>query len=261
MMKSLYTAATGMEAQQTRIAVISNNLANMTTSGFKQSRTVFQDLLYETITEPGAETANGVAQPSPFQIGTGVKVVSTPSVFTQGVLEQTGRDLDIAIEGDGFFEVELPSGETGYTRAGAMAVRQDGALVTQNGFAVQPAVGNLAGATGLSIGVDGTISGIPQGGTEITNLGQIQIATFANPSGLKSVGRNLYTPSEASGDAQLGNPGENSAGTLRQGFVEGSNVNVAEELINMVMAQRAFELNSKVIRTSDDIMAAMNQMR
>ncbi|TVQ76243.1 MAG: flagellar basal-body rod protein FlgG [Bradymonadales bacterium] len=260
MIKALFTAATGMEAQQTRISVISNNLANMTTTGFKQSRAVFQDLLYQTVSEPGAETANGVTQPSPFQIGSGVRVVSTPAVFTQGVLEQTGRNLDIAIEGDGFLEVELPNG-TGYTRSGALAVNQNGDLVTQNGFLIQPGVGNLNGVTGLTIGVDGVVSGIPEGQSDITNLGQIQISTFSNPAGLKAIGRNLFMASEASGDAQAVNPGENNSGTLRQGFLEGSNVNVAEELINMVMAQRAFELNSKVIRTSDEILAATNQMR
>lgn len=261
MMKALFTAATGMEAQQSRIAVISNNLANMTTTGFKQSRAVFQDLLYQTITEPGSEAASGITQPSGFQIGSGVKVVSTPAVFTQGVLEQTGRSLDIAIEGEGFFEVEIPGQGVGYTRSGALAINQNGELVTQNGFTVQPSISSLAGVTGLTIGQDGTVSGIPEGQSEVVPLGSLQIATFPNSAGLKAIGRNLFVVSEASGSAQLVTPGENSSGTLRQGFLEGSNVNVAEELISMVMAQRAFELNSKVIQTSDDIMAATNQIR
>lgn len=260
-MKSLFTAATGMDAQQTRIAVISNNLANVTTTGFKAGRAIFEDLLYQTVAEPGAETASGITRPAPFQIGSGTRIVSTPSIFNQGVLEQTGRNLDVAIEGDGFFEVTLPNGNTAYSRGGALAVNSTGNLVTQAGYEIQPAVSIGTGVQSLSIGTDGTVSGIPAGATDVTTLGQIQVSLFPNPSGLKNLGRNLYESNEASGAATLVNPGEQGSGTLRQGFLEGSNVNVAEELIGMVLAQRAFEMNSKVVRTSDEMLNAMNQMR
>lgn len=260
-MKSLYTAATGMEAQQTRIAVISNNLANITTTGFKSGRAVFEDLLYQQVREAGSETSTGVVRPAPFQIGSGTKIVSTPSVFNQGVLEQTGRDLDIAIEGDGFFQITLPNGENGYSRGGSLAISADGTLVTQAGDEIQPAVSGLTGVTQLDIGSDGTVSGIPPGSAEVANLGQIQIVTFPNPSGLKSVGRSTYLETPASGAAITNTPGANGSGTLRQGFLEGSNVNVAEELIRMVLSQRAFEMNSKVVRTSDEMLNAVNQMR
>lgn len=259
-MKALYTAATGMEAQQTRISVIANNLANLSTAGFKQSGVVFQDLLYQTLIEPGVETTAGVNTPAPFQIGSGVRVVSTPSIHSQGVLEQTGRQLDVSIEGEGFFQVTLPEG-TAYTRAGSFSINADGELVTQSGFPIEPAITGLTGVQNLSIGEDGTVTGTLPGETEITNFGQIQIATFANPSGLKAVGRNLFLETTASGAPTVTTPGSDGAGLLRQGFVEGSNVNVAEELIRMIMAQRSFELNSKVIRTSDDMMASVNQLR
>lgn len=260
-MNSLFTAATGMDAQQTRIAVISNNLANLGTTGFKSGRAVFQDLLYQTIREPGAESSAGVNTPAPFQIGTGVEVTATPASFSQGVLEQTGRELDLAIEGTGFFQVSLPDGTTAYTRAGSLAVDESGNLVTQSGDPISPAVSGLGGVSGLTVGADGTVSGIPEGSTTVTNLGTIQIARFANPGGLKSLGRNMFLESQASGSATLGSAGTAGFGTIRQGFLEGSNVNVAEELISMVLAQRAFELNSKVVRTSDEMMQSVNNMR
>lgn len=260
-MNSLFTAATGMDAQQTRIAVISNNLANMGTTGFKAGKAVFQDLLYQTIREPGAESSAGVTTPAPFQLGTGVEVVATPSTFSQGVLEQTGRDLDIAIEGEGFLQVSLPDGSTGYTKSGSLAIDQNGNLVTQSGDQIQPTVSGLARVRGLTIGTDGTISGIPEGSTDLTSIGNIQLATFPNNGGLKSLGRNIFVETEASGSPNIVTPGLDGAGTLRQGFLEGSNVNVAEELIQMVLAQRAFELNSRVIRTSDEMMQSVNNMR
>lgn len=260
-MNSLFTAATGMEAQQTRISVISNNLANLGTTGFKASKAVFQDLLYQTLQEPGAETTAGVNAPAPLQVGTGVKVVSTPSIFGQGVLEQTGRDLDMAIEGDGFIQVSLPDGGTGYTRMTSLAIDQDGNLVTQQGDQVEPAISGLAQVGGLSIGLDGTVSGTPAGSDTVQNLGQIQLATFPNPGGLKAVGRSTYLETPASGSPTTATPGSNGAGVLRQGFLEGSNVNVAEELIRMVLAQRAFELNSRVVRTSDEMMQSVSNMR
>ncbi|PIR21643.1 MAG: flagellar basal-body rod protein FlgG [Deltaproteobacteria bacterium CG11_big_fil_rev_8_21_14_0_20_45_16] len=260
-MKSLFVAATGMDAQQTRIAVISNNLANITTTGFKAGRAIFEDLLYETVNEPGAESSTGVTRPAGLQIGSGAKIVSTPSIFNQGVLEQTGREFDVAIEGNGFFQVQLPNSEIGYSRGGALAVNADGELVTQAGDTILPSVSGLTGVTNLEIGVDGTVSGIPQGQTDVTQLGTINVFIFPNPAGLKSIGRSTYLSNAASGESQQVTPGTQGSGTLRQGFLEGSNVNVAEELIRMVLAQRAFEMNSKVVRTSDEMMNAMNQMR
>jgi len=260
-MKALFTAATGMDAQQTQISVIANNLANINTTGFKSSRAVFEDLLYQTIEEPGSSTSSGVARPSPYQIGSGVRTVSTPSNFTQGVLEQTSRDKDVAIEGDGFFQVQLPGNQTGYTRSGSFSVDPTGQLVTQAGDVIQPPVTGLTGVQNLTIGSDGTVSGISQGGTDVTELGQIYLFTFPNSSGLTSLGKNTYAATVASGDAAQVTPGQDGSGTLRQGFLEGSNVNVAEELIKMVLAQRSFEMNSKVVRTSDEMMNAMNQMR
>lgn len=261
-MKALFTAATGMDAQQTRIAVISNNLANITTTGFKQGKAVFQDLLYETIEEPGSSSSSGVLRPSGIQIGSGTRIVSTPSVFNQGVLEQTGRDLDISIEGDGFFEVSLGNGESAYTRGGSLAVNADGDLVTQSGDIIQPTVNIQPGTQSISIGTDGSLSGIPPGATEATDLGaQITLSIFPNSAGLRNLGRNLYQATEASGTATSVTAGTEGSGTLRQGFLEGSNVNVAEELIRMVLAQRSFEMNSKVIRTSDEMLNALNQMR
>jgi flagellar basal-body rod protein FlgG len=261
MLNALFSAGTGMEAQQLRIAVISNNIANMSTSGFKQSRAVFQDLVYQTHQEPGAATADGSALPSGLQVGTGVKVVSTPIVFSQGVMEQTARDLDVAIEGDGFFEVEIPGAGTAYTRAGSLSINSTGELVTQQGFVIQPPPGSLSGVTNITINSDGTISGVQPGAQAASQIGNLQIATFTNPAGLRQMGKNLYGETEASGSATIGAPAQNGAGTIRQGFLESSNVNIADELIKMVLAQRAFELNSKVVRTADDMMAAMNQMR
>lgn len=261
MIKSLYTAATGMDAQQTRISVISNNIANVTTSGFKQSGTVFQDLLYQNISTAGTESASGVTSPAGLQIGSGVKIVSTPSVHSQGLLEQTSRSLDVAIEGEGFFQVSLPSGESAYTRLGSLAINANGELVTQGGYAIEPAISGLSGATELRIGTDGVITGYAPGSAAITNFGQINIATFPNASGLKAIGQTMYQETAASGTPTQGIPGTNGAGTLSQGFLEGSNVNIADELVKMILAQRSFELNSKVIRTSDDMMAAANQLR
>lgn len=260
MINALYTAATGMEAQQLRISVISNNLANMSTSGFKQSKAVFEDLVYQTKSEAGAAQAGGEIMPSGLQVGTGVKVVSTPLSFTQGVMEQTGRELDLAIEGDGFIAVTV-NGQTAYTRAGSLSINATGELVTQQGYSLSPPVTGLANVQNITISESGVISGVAQGDSTVSEIGNIQVSTFPNSSGLKAMGRNLYFETEASGTATLNTPGSNGAGTLRQGFLETSNVNIAEELIKMVLAQRSFEMNSKVVRTADDMMAAMNQMR
>jgi len=261
MIKALQSAATGMESQQTRIAVISNNIANINTTGFKGSRAEFQDLIYETKLLPGSSTATGVAAPSGLQIGSGSRVVSTQMITGQGTMEQTGNPLDLAIEGKGFFAVTLPSGETAYTRAGSLTIDSTGKIVNQNGFPIVPNV--TVNPLGLerSIGLDGTVSArVPPASTP-TEEGNIGLYTFPNETGLQSIGRNLYLETAASGAAAAGTPGSSGVGTVQQGFLESSNVNIAEELIRMIMAQRAYELNSKVISTSDQMMSATNNIR
>ena len=260
MLNALYSAATGIEAQQLRISVISNNLANMSTSGFKQSRAVFQDLIYQTQQQAGATTTAGEQLPSGIQVGTGVKVVSTPVVFSQGIMEQTARDLDIAIEGDGFLGVSA-NGQTAYTRAGSLSVSATGSLVTQQGYELNPPVSGLAGVSGLTITSDGAVNGITPGQTTATTLGNLSLSTFANPSGLSAKGSNLFMETAASGTPTSNTPGQSGAGTIRQGFLESSNVNIADELIKMILAQRSFEMNSKVVKTADEMMGSMNQLR
>lgn len=261
MSNSMFTAATGMEAQNTRIAVIANNLANMNTTGFKAARAEFQDLLYQIEKSPGSEQATGVVRPNGIQIGTGVQVVSTPNMMNQGNLEQTARALDVAIEGRGFFQVQLPSGETGYTRSGSLAINGSGQLVTQDGYLLIPSVTVTTTNTDRTIGVDGTISSTnPTDGT-VTNEGTLQLASFPNEAGLRAAGGTIYLATEASGSAVTGTAGQDGVGELQQGFLETSNVNMAEELIRMILAQRAFEMNSKVIQTSDQMLSATNQIR
>ncbi|MDB5038419.1 MAG: flgG [Bacteriovoracaceae bacterium] len=261
MIKSLYTAATGMDAQQTRIAVISNNIANLNTTGFKSSRAEFQDLIYETRSAPGGETATGINAPGGLQIGSGVRVVSTPNQVSQGTLQQTGNPLDLAIEGRGFLSVQLPNGETAYTRAGALSVDATGKVVTQNGFPIVPNITTNKDGVNRTIGVDGTISATVPPASVPTVEGQIGLFTFPNEAGLSSIGRNLYQESIASGTATQGVAGTAGVGTIQQGFIEGSNVNIANELVTMILAQRAYELNSKVIQTSDQMLQSTSQIR
>lgn len=260
MIKALFSAATGMDAQQTRIAVISNNISNMNTTGFKASRAEFQDLIYETRALAGTETAQGIAAPSGIQIGSGTAVVSTQALFTQGTFEQTAKPLDVAIEGKGFFSVTLPEG-VAYTRAGSFSVNANGALVSQSGYEINPALTIPAGAQDIKIGVDGTVTGRLAGQSTSSSIGQISMFSFANEAGLTSIGRNLYQETAASGTATQGNPGTNGMGTLQQGFLESSNVNIAEELIRMILAQRAYEMNGKVISTSDQMLNSTTQLR
>ncbi len=261
MIKSLFTASTGMDAQQTRIAVIANNIANMNTTAYKSSRAEFQDLLYETRQVAGSETASGVVAPAGLQIGSGVNVVATQALFTQGTMEQTGNSLDVAIEGKGFFQVQLPSGELAYTRAGSLSVDTSGQVVNQNGFPLQPAVTIDTTALNRRIGLDGTVTATPPGSTAPTQEGTIAVWTFPNETGLESVGRNLFKETTASGTATQGTAGATGFGTLRQGFLERSNVNIAEELIKMILSQRAYELNGKVIQTSDQMLGATTNLR
>lgn len=260
MIRSLWISKTGLDAQQTQMDVIANNLANVSTNGFKRSRAVFEDLLYQNIRQPGAQSSQQTQLPSGLQIGTGVKPVATERNFTQGNLQQTSNDKDIAIQGDGFFQVLLPDGSTAYTRDGSFQVDSQGQLVTASGFSIQPAVTIPANAQSFSVGRDGVISVTLPNSSAVTQIGSIQLATFINPAGLMAKGENLYVETAASGNANANAPGINGAGILSQGFVETSNVNVVEELVNMIQTQRAYEINSKAITTSDQMLQKLAQM-
>lgn len=260
MIRSLWIAKTGLDAQQTQIDVIANNLANVGTNGFKRSRAVFEDLVYQTLRQPGAQSTQQTQLPSGLQIGTGVRVVGTSRVHTQGNLQQTGNALDVAIQGQGFFQVQLPDGTTAYTRDGAFQVDSQGQLVTASGFGVMPNITIPPNTIKVSIAQDGTVSVTQAGSASSTQVGQLQLANFVNPTGLTSFGQNLYVESAASGTPQTGNPGQNGLGLLNQGFVETSNVNVAEELVNMIQTQRAFEINSKAIQVSDQMLQRLAQL-
>lgn len=260
MIRSLWISKTGLDAQQTQMDVIANNLANVSTNGFKRARAVFEDLLYQNIRQPGAQTSQQTQSPSGLQLGTGVRPIATERVFTQGNLQQTGNDKDVAIQGPGFFQVLLPDGSTAYTRDGSFQVDSQGQLVTSSGFAVQPAITIPANAESMSIGRDGTVSITQAGSAQSTQVGTLQLATFINPAGLLAKGENLYTETAASGAPNNNAPGSNGAGLLSQGYVETSNVNVVEELVNMIQTQRAYEINSKAITTSDQMLQKLSQM-
>jgi flagellar basal-body rod protein FlgG len=240
--------------------VIANNLANVSTSGFKRSRAVFEDLLYQTMRQPGAQSSEQTQLPSGLQVGTGVRPVATERIFTQGNLQQTGNDKDVAIQGAGFFQVLLPDGTTAYTRDGSFQVDSQGQLVTSSGFSLQPAITIPANAQSISIGRDGTVSVTQPASSAQLNVGALHLATFVNPAGLESRGENLYTETAASGTANTNTPGTNGAGLLSQGYVETSNVNVVEELVNMIQTQRAYEINSKAITTSDQMLQRLAQL-
>ena len=260
MIRSLWISKTGMDAQQTQMDVISNNLANVSTAGFKRSRAVFEDLLYQTLRQPGAQSSQQTQLPSGLQLGTGVRPVATERIFTQGNLQQTSNDKDVAIQGAGFLQVLLPDGTTAYTRDGTLQMDNQGQLVTSSGFVIQPAITIPAGAQSLTVGRDGTVSVTLQGTATPTQVGALQLATFINPAGLESKGENLYVETGASGTASTNTPGTNGAGLLTQGYVETSNVNVVEELVNMIQTQRAYEINSKAISTSDQMLARLTQL-
>lgn len=256
MIRALHTAATGMDAQQQRIDVIANNLANVNTTGFKKSRVDFQDLLYQQVRAPGTSAAQGVAVPTGLQVGTGVRTAATHRTFTTGDLMQTGNQLDIAIEGNGFFQVTMPDGTPAFTRAGNFELDQQGQIVTPDGYPLDPAIVVPPGATAVTIGADGTVSVMVDGETEAAEVGQIQLANFVNPGGLQSIGRNFLRPTTASGEAQIGPPGIDGVGALSQGFLEMSNVKVVEEMIGLIASQRAYEISSKVIQASDEMLQA-----
>src|SRR5512147_904187 len=260
MIRSLWIAKTGLEAQQTQMDVISNNLANVSTNGFKRSRAVFEDLLYQNLRQPGAQSSQQTQIPSGLQIGTGVRPVATERIHTQGNLQQTSNQLDVAIQGAGFFQVLMPDGTTAYTRDGSFQTDNQGQVVTSSGFVVQPPITIPANATTVSIGQDGVVTVTQPGATAPVQVGSIQLATFINPAGLQSMGQNLYLETASSGTPSTNVPGTNGAGTVSQNFVETSNVNVVEELVNMIQSQRAYEINSKAITVSDQMLQKLSQM-
>jgi len=255
MIRALYTAATGMHAQETNIDVISNNLANVNTTGFKKSVTNFQDLMYQQLVEPGAPTSASTNNPSGIQIGLGVKTGAVAKVFSQGDLTSTGNQLDLAVEGDGFFQVTLPDGTNAYTRAGALRLDDAGQIVTPDGYLISPGLTVPADALSISIGQDGTVSVKQPASATPTELGQLTAVRFANNAGLKAVGRNLYEETVSSGAPVTGIFGENGVGRVSQGFLETSNVSVVEQVVNLITAQRAYEASSKGIQTADEMLS------
>lgn len=254
MNQALWIAKTGLEAQQNKMAAIANNLANSSTAGFKRSRVIFEDLLYQNIRQVGAQSSQDTQLASGFLLGMGVRTVATEKLFTQGALLQSENPLDLAIKGRGFFQILLPDSSQSYTRAGNFQVDNQGQLVTSSGYPLQPPVTIPEGAQSISIGKDGTVSVKVPGSTQLQQVGTIQLADFINPAGLQPIGENLYLESSASGFPQLGTPGLNGLGSLVQGFVESSNVNVVEELVNMIETQRVYEMNSKAISTTDQML-------
>jgi flagellar basal-body rod protein FlgG len=259
-MQSLFTATTGMNAQTLNMAVIANNLANVSTTGFKKSRADFQDLLYQTLKVPGSPTSDTTKSPTGIQVGLGVKPAAVTKIFTEGDIVQTGNTLDLAIEGSGFLQVIMPNGVTAYTRAGNLKLDGEGRICTSDGYPIQPEITIPPDAEKLTISQSGLVSATLGNESTSTQLGNIELAEFVNDAGLLSIGNNLFRETEASGNAAIGVPGTNGIGTVLQGYVENSNVNLVEELTAMITAQRAFEVNSKVVTTSDQMMSAVNQM-
>ena len=249
--KALWVAKTRLEAQQTRMSVISNNLANVNTTGFKRDRAVFEDLLYQNVRQVGAQSSQDTRLPSGMQLGTGVRTVATEKLHTLGNIVQTENSLDVAIQGRGFLQVLLPDGNIGYSRDGAFKMDETGQLVTASGYVIQPAITIPSNATSVTIGSDGVVSALTPGSTSPTQLGSIQLADFINPGGLQPIGQNLFLESASSGSPTTGTPGLNGLGSVVQGALETSNVNVVEELVNMIETQRAYEMNSKAIQTTD----------
>ena len=260
MIRSLYIAKTGLDAQQTQLDVVANNLANVGSTGFKRSRAVFEDLMYQNLRQTGGQTSDQTRLPSGLQVGTGVRVVASERIHTDGNPTKTDNPKDVAISGNGFFQILMPDGSTAYTRDGSFQTDQDGQLVTASGYPVQPAITLPQNTTSMTIAFDGTVSVVQAGSTASVQVGQLQLATFLNSTGLQSIGQNLYMESDASGGANQTVPGQNGAGTLTQGYVESSNVNVVEELVNMIQTQRAYEINSKVITTSDQMLNKLAQL-
>ena len=260
MIRSLWIAKTGLDAQQTQLDSISHNLANVATNGFKRASAVFEDLLYQNVRQAGAQSTQQTALPTGLQLGTGSRVVATSRNFGQGNLQKTENPLDMAINGQGFFQIQMPDGTNAYTRDGAFRVDAQGQLVTNNGYPVSPGITIPPAAQKITVGADGTVTAQLPGTAAGTQVGQIQLATFVNPAGLDPRGQNLFSETAASGTPQTGAPGANGAGVLNQGYVETSNVNVVEELVSMIATQRAYEINSKAIQTSDQMLAKLTQL-
>jgi flagellar basal-body rod protein FlgG len=260
MIKSLWTAKTGLEAQQVQMDVITNNLANVSTNGFKRSRAVFEDLLYQNIRQPGAWATNQTNLPSGLQVGTGVRPVATERLHTQGGLQQTGNSRDLAIDGSGFFQVLMPDGSIAYTRDGSFQLDQNGQLVTAGGYPLEPAIIIPDNALSITVSQDGIVSITQPGNNLAEQVGQLTLSTFVNPTGLESMGQNLYIETTASGPRNENVPGMNGAGRLYQHYVEISNVNVVEEMVSMIQTQRAYEINSKAVQTSDEMLARLTQL-
>lgn len=260
MTTSLWTAKTGLEAQQVKMDVIANNLANVGTNGFKKTRAVFEDLLYQTLRQPGANNDVQNSLPSGLQVGTGVRPVATERLHSQGSLENTGNSRDLAINGSGFFQVRLPDGNTAFTRDGSFQLDRNGQMVTSSGYPLEPAIIIPDNALSVSVGKDGIVTVKEPGNTGANEVGQMALSTFVNPAGLESIGENLYLETNASGMRNESLPGLNGAGTLYQAYVETSNVNVVEEMVNMIQTQRAYEINSKAVQTSDEMLARLAQL-
>lgn len=260
MIPSLYIGRTGLDASQTKLNVISNNLANVSTNGFKRSSAIFEDLIYQNVRQVGAQSSSQTQIPTGLQIGTGTRIVSTARIHTQGNLQKTDGPLDLAINGEGFFQVLLPDGTVGYTRDGSFQKDSNGQIVTSNGYPLQPNISVPADTISFTVANDGTVSVTQKGTVGSNQIGNLQLTTFVNPAGLESVGGNVYIETSASGNATPTTPGTNGAGVISQGYVETSNVNIVEELVSMIQAQRTYEVNSKVISTSDQMLRRLSDL-
>lgn len=256
---ALFVAKTGLSAQDTSLKVISNNLANISTVGFKKDRAVFEDLMYQVKRQPGADSAEGTQLPSGLQLGNGVRTVGTQKLFTSGEIQITEEAYDVAINGRGFFQITMPNGEIGYTRNGQFHLNSDNEIVTAEGYLLEPAVTLPDEVQTFTVGLDGTVEVVVAGSADPVQIAQLEIADFVNPQGLLAIGQNLFTETASSGAPQIATPGENGTGILRQGMLEASNVNAVEELVNMITTQRAYEINSKVISTADEMLSFVTQ--
>ena len=261
MIRSLWTAATGMQSQSTNVDVIANNIANVNTMGFKKSRVDFQDLLYDTLREPGSASSNSTEVPTGIQMGHGARVVAVTKQFSPGEYTATKNELDLAIVGHGFFKILMPSGENAFTRAGSFSLDSSGRIVTPDGFVLEPEITIPPDAISISVGMDGTVSVVQAGDNEQTEVGTIELSRFINPSGMKSIGKNLFLPSDASGDEVSGTAAEDGLGYIEQGYLEMSNVSVVDEMVNMITAHRAYELNSKIVIVSDKMLSMSNNVK
>ena len=260
MIRAIWIAASGMEAQQLNVDVISNNLANVNTTGFKRSRADFQDLLYQNFRTAGTASSSSTQVPTGMQLGQGTRPVAIQKIFIQGDYQQTQNELDVAIDGKGFFQVLQPNGDVAYTRSGAFKLDSEGRIVTSDGYLLEPEITIPSDTLNIAVGSDGTVSVLQSGQTESAEVGTIELAMFANPAGLNSIGRSLYVPTSASGGATTGTPGSSGFGTISQGYLELSNVSVVEEMVNMIIGQRAYEVNSKAIQTADGMLQMANNV-